>query len=105
FATGRSIDSAILPDSITRLRCDHVHDEDTAAAFDRVGDSLDILVNSAWGGYEQMVENGDFTWGRPFWEQPMHRWSSMIDAGVRAAFVASAHAARRMTKQGRGLIV
>ncbi len=105
FATGRSIDSASLPDSIARLRCDHQCDEETAAAFDRVGDPLDVLVNSAWGGYEQMVENGEFTWGRPFWEQPLHRWSAMMDAGVRAAFVASAHAARKMTKQRRGLIV
>src|SRR5579872_3991286 len=105
FATGRSIANALLPDSIERVRCDHLRDEDTAAAFQRAGESLDILVNSAWGGYEQMVENGEFTWGRPFWEQPLHRWSSMMDAGVRAAFVASGHAARRMVPQRRGLIV
>jgi NAD(P)-dependent dehydrogenase (short-subunit alcohol dehydrogenase family) len=105
FATGRTIADALLPDSITRIRCDHRNDAETAAAFDRVGDSLDILVNSAWGGYEQMVENGEFTWPRPFWEQPMHRWTSMMDAGVRAAFVASAPAARKMICQRRGLIV
>jgi NAD(P)-dependent dehydrogenase (short-subunit alcohol dehydrogenase family) len=52
-----------------------------------------------------MVENGAFTWGLPFWEQPAHRWTSMIDAGVRAAFVCSAHAARLMVPQRRGLIV
>ena len=34
-----------------------------------------------------------------------HRWSSMMDAGVRAAFFASAHAARIMIGQRRGLIV
>jgi dehydrogenase/reductase SDR family member 1 len=54
---------------------------------------LDILVNSASGGYERMTENGEFTWTLPFWQQPAHRWGSMMDAGVRSAFVASAHAA------------
>ncbi len=72
--------------------------------FSRAGD-LDVLVNSSWGGYEQMVENGEFTWGRPFWEQPMHRWQSMMDAGVRSAFVASALAAKSMAARGRGLVV
>lgn len=52
-----------------------------------------------------MVEDGSYTWPLPFWEQPAHRWSSMIDAGVRAAFVCSSHAARRMTASRRGLIV
>ena len=105
FATGRNIATATLPDTVTRLRCDHTNDEDTAAAFERAGGEIDILVNSAWGGYERMVENGQFTWTRPFWEQPMHRWSSMIDAGVRAAFVASAYAVRKMLPRRSGLIV
>ena len=108
FATGRSIDQANLPQTVIRIRCDHTDDQQTSAAFERVAQdagSLDVLVNSAWGGYERMVENGQFTWGLPFWEQPMHRWTNMIDAGVRAAFVCSSHAARIMTPKGRGLIV
>jgi NAD(P)-dependent dehydrogenase (short-subunit alcohol dehydrogenase family) len=108
FATGRSIERADLPDAIVRIPCDHLLDEETAAAFERVaseGNGLDILVNSAWGGYERMVDGGKFTWMAPFWEQPMHRWTSMMDAGVRAAFVASSHAARMMTAARRGLIV
>jgi NAD(P)-dependent dehydrogenase (short-subunit alcohol dehydrogenase family) len=108
FATGRSIDSADLPPSVVRIKCDHCRDEDTARAFQRVadaGEGIDILVNSAWGGYERMVENGQFTWGLPFWQQPSHRWSSMLDAGVRAAFFASAKAAEMMTAKRRGLIV
>jgi NAD(P)-dependent dehydrogenase (short-subunit alcohol dehydrogenase family) len=67
--------------------------------------ALDVLVNNAWGGYEKMVENGVFTWSAPFWEQPLHRWGSMMDAGVRAAFFCAARAARPMTAAGRGLIV
>jgi NAD(P)-dependent dehydrogenase (short-subunit alcohol dehydrogenase family) len=66
---------------------------------------LDILVNVAWGGYERMVEDGRFTWSAPFWKQPMWRWEAMITAGVRAAFIASQHAARRMVPARRGLIV
>ena len=77
---------------------------DESAAFERLG-GLDVLVNSAWGGYERMVEDGKFTWPLPFWEQPMHRWSSMLDAGVRAAFVASSLAAKLMIPRRRGLIV
>jgi len=105
FATGRTVASADLPGGIDRVPCDHLRDDQTAAAFARVADGLDVLVNSAWGGYEQMMEDGQFTWARPFWEQPLHRWAAMMDAGVRAAFVASSHAARIMLPQKRGLIV
>lgn len=108
FATGRSIDAADLPDAAVRLRCDHTRDDDTAAAFTRAAAEagrLDVLVNNSWGGYERMVEDGQFTWAVPFWEQAGHRWTSMMEAGVRAAFVASSHAARLMVKQRSGLIV
>jgi len=50
-------------------------------------------------------EEGQFTWPVKFWDQPEHRWSSMIDAGVRSGFVASQHAARLMVRNGRGLMV
>lgn len=108
FATGRSIAAADLPGAVVRIPCDHLNDAETTAAFDRLAaesDSLDLLVNSAWGGYERMTEEGQFTWPAPFWEQPAHRWTSMMDAGVRAAFVASAHAARIMIRRRRGCIV
>jgi NAD(P)-dependent dehydrogenase (short-subunit alcohol dehydrogenase family) len=108
FATGRSIANATLPSSIVRIPCDHTRDEETDAAFARIASStstLDLVVNAAWGGYERMMENGAFTWGLPFWEQPLHRWTGMIDAGVRAAFMVSARAARLMIPAGRGLIV
>jgi len=108
YATGRSIHSSDLPSSVVRIQCDHCLDTDTARVFRRIadaGEGLDILVNSAWGGYERMVEDGQFTWGLPFWQQPSHRWSSMMDAGVRSAFFASAQAARLMVARRRGLIV
>jgi NAD(P)-dependent dehydrogenase (short-subunit alcohol dehydrogenase family) len=108
FATGRSVAAATLPDAVIRIPCDHTHDEETDAAFARIASvtpDLDVVVNSAWGGYERMMEDGAFTWGLPFWEQPLHRWTSMMDAGVRAAFMVSARAARVMVARKRGLIV
>src|SRR5262245_45079050 len=108
FATGRTIGEASLPATVTRIPCDHTKTEQNDELFRRIAENagtLDVLVNSAWGGYERMVENGAFTWGAPFWQQPLHRWAGMIDGGVRAAFVASALAARVMVAQRRGVIV
>jgi dehydrogenase/reductase SDR family member 1 len=90
------------------LRFDHREETQTEAAFARaLGElgGLDVLVNSAWGGYENMAENGEFTWPRPFWEQPLWRWDAMFAAGVRAAYQCSRLAARAMVPQHRGLIV
>jgi NAD(P)-dependent dehydrogenase (short-subunit alcohol dehydrogenase family) len=90
------------------VRCDHPSDEETEALFARVRRDharLDVLVNSAWGGYERMVEPGAFTWPAPFWEQPLWRWDAMFDGGVRAAYAAARAAAPLMIEQGRGLIV
>jgi NAD(P)-dependent dehydrogenase (short-subunit alcohol dehydrogenase family) len=90
------------------VACDVLDDAGIERLFARLASArprLDVLVNSAWGGYEEMVEGGEFTWPRPFWEQSMQRWRSMFDVGVRAAFACSRLAARRMVAQGSGLIV
>jgi len=108
WATGRTIHAAKLPDGVIRAACDHTNDDETAGVFAKLaadGGRLDVLVNCAWGGYERMVEAGRFTWADPFFAQPAWRWDSMLGAGVRAAFVASAHAARLMLPARRGLIV
>jgi NAD(P)-dependent dehydrogenase (short-subunit alcohol dehydrogenase family) len=63
---------------------------------------LDLLVNNAWGGYEQ------HDWARfvaPFWEQPLRHWSGMFEAGVRAHLVATRLAVPLMLSNHRGLIV
>src|SRR5258708_32206716 len=52
-----------------------------------------------------MIEDGAFTWGKPFWEQPLWRWDSMFSAGVRAHYRASQLAAQTMVAHRRGLIV
>jgi len=87
------------------VRCDHSVDSDVEALFARVQqeqEQLDLLVNNAWGGYEQH----DFrTFGAPFHEQPLRHWDGMFTSGVRAAMVASRHAISMMLPQKHGLII
>jgi len=109
FITGRSApDHEHLDERITGIRCDHRVDSQVEAAFNGIiretGD-IDILVNNVWGGYERMVENGAFTWPKPFWDQPLWRWDAMFSAGVRAHYHASQLAAPVMIARRRGLIV
>lgn len=106
--TGRSVPTEGRRDGpITMLRCDHRNDAEVDAVFAQVldGGAIDILVNAVWGGYEQMVEAGEFTWPQPFWLQPLWRWDAMFAAGVRAHYRASQLAAVGMVAQRRGLIV
>src|SRR6266478_3124609 len=109
FVTGRSAhDGVTNEERISGIRCDHRVDTEVTAAFERVARAagkIDILVNNVWGGYERMVEDGAFTWGKPFWEQPLWRWDSMFSAGVRAHYHASQLAAQTMVAHRRGLIV
>ena len=109
FVTGRSLqDSAPMGERITGIRCDHRLDAEVSAAFDRVNREtagIDVLVNNVWGGYERMIEDGAFTWARPFWEQPIWRWDAMFSAGVRAHYHASQLVARSMVARRSGLIV
>jgi dehydrogenase/reductase SDR family member 1 len=109
FVTGRSApDQEHLDERITGIRCDHRLDNEVEAAFNlivRKANAIDILVNNVWGGYERMIEDGAFTWSKPFWEQPLWRWDEMFSAGVRAHYRASQLAAPTMIAQRRGLIV
>jgi len=108
FVTGRTeSDLATIGEGTIGIRCDHTVDSDVEAAFARVTQdgALDILVNNVWGGYERMVDNGEFTWMKPFWQQPLWRWDAMFTAGVRAHYQASQLAAPGMVARGRGLIV
>ena len=109
FVTGRSMqDGTSIYERITGIRCDHRLDAEVTTAFERIAretHGIDILVNNVWGGYERMVEDGAFTWTKPFWEQPLWRWDAMFSAGVRAHYHASQLAARTMVATRRGLIV
>jgi NAD(P)-dependent dehydrogenase (short-subunit alcohol dehydrogenase family) len=106
--TVRSIDQQRIDDRIKAIHCDHRDDAQVGDAFARIlreAGTLDVLVNNVWGGYERMVENGQFTWPKPFWEQPLWRWDAMFAAGVRAHYLASQLAAPQMVARGHGLIV
>ena len=109
FITGRSAPAdQRVDDRTTALRCDHRDDAQVEATLHRiVGETgtIDILVNNVWGGYEDMIERGQFTWSRPFWEQPIWRWDAMFAAGVRAHYRASQLVAPSMIARRRGLIV
>jgi len=90
------------------IQCDHRDDKQVEGAFKQIAKEskkIDILVNNAWAGYENMREGRTFTYFKPFWEQPFWRWDAMFNAGVRPAYTSSAYAARRMTKKKKGLIV
>lgn len=109
YATGRSKeDLGRIGPGVTGIHCDHRLDDQVEGIFRRILDDtggIDILVNNVWGGYERMVEDGQFTWPKPFWEQPLWRWDAMFSAGVRAHYHASILAAPSMMARSRGLIV
>ena len=109
YATGRSApEHGRIDERTTLLRCDHGVDAEVDAVFERILTdcaTIDILVNAVWGGYERMMEDGQFTWPRPFWEQPLWRWDAMFSAGVRAHYRASQLAASGMVARRAGLIV
>lgn len=109
FVTGRSAPTPVETQGrVTTLRCDHRRDDEVTATFDRIGATvgrIDVLVNGVWGGYDDMIEDGVFTWPKPFWEQPLWRWDAMFAAGVRAQYAASQVAARTMVPRRQGLIV
>jgi len=90
------------------IKCDHNNDAETKAVFEKIKKeekTLSLLVNCAWGGYEDMVENGRFTWVNKFWEQPIWRWDRIFKIGVRTIFVNSKNAVELMMPHNEGLIV
>ena len=125
YLVGRSLDQTragdgmpgTLKDALTELEssggkgetvsCDLRDDKQVEGLFERVKQEhgrLDILVNAAWAGYENMVEGGVYTWEEPFWRQPIRRWDDMFQSGLRAAYMASRQAAELMIEAGSGLI-
>jgi len=88
-------------------RADLRDDAQTEALFQRVQAEqgrLDILANSAWAGYEGLHKMTDFPFNQPFWERRLSYWDDNLFS-VRAAYIASALAARMMVRQESGLIV
>jgi NAD(P)-dependent dehydrogenase (short-subunit alcohol dehydrogenase family) len=116
YVTGRSIKEgdAALPGTIAAtaeavtqaggkgiaVACDHAKDADVQALFERVQKEqgrLDILVNNATFLHDNLIDKGGF-WTKPL--ELVH----ILDVGLRSAYVASWHAAKRMVEQNDGLI-
>lgn len=88
------------------VRVDHTNDAEIARLFERVKREqgrLDLLVNNAWGGYAD--DSPETSFDAVFWEQPVHRWDTMIQAGVRATLVTTHAALPLMLPRRSGLIV
>jgi NAD(P)-dependent dehydrogenase (short-subunit alcohol dehydrogenase family) len=88
------------------MRCDHRDLDDVRSLMDRVGQDtdghLDLLVNCAWGGYEQYDHAG---FGAPFWQHDFEaKWQGMFEAGVRPT-LATTHAAIPLMLETDGAVV
>ena len=124
YVSGRSVEAASTTDGVPgtidgtarqvtelgghgiHVRCDHTVDAQVEALFEQIRRDhgrLDLLVNNAWGGYENPACRPLPV--VPFWEQPLQQWDLMFTAGVRANVVASRLAIPLMQTQRHGLIV
>jgi NAD(P)-dependent dehydrogenase (short-subunit alcohol dehydrogenase family) len=92
------------------VRVDHTVDAEIAALFEQVQRDhgrLDLLVNNAWGGYEDYAHHGGDAsiFDAVFWEQPIERWDKMWSAGVRATLATTKAALPLFFAQREGTII
>lgn len=67
--------------------CDHANESDVESLLRRIREEqgrLDILVNNAWGGYEQERLMPAY-----FWESPLRLWDAMVERGLKAHLLAT----------------
>ena len=111
YVTGRSTVDQVAEEVTARggrgipARTDHADDAQVEALFERIereSGRLDLVVGNAWGGY---ADHDWHTFGAPLWEQPLSRWQTMFESGLRAQLTTGRLAAARMFGQGSGLIV
>src|SRR5260370_34099912 len=74
YATGRTIRENAFAENgeVISVRCDHTRDAEVEAVFRGIAaaqEHLDILVNSVWGGYENIVEYGEVILALPVVKQ------------------------------------
>ncbi|XP_070830223.1 dehydrogenase/reductase SDR family member 1 [Chaetodon trifascialis] len=85
--------------------CDSTKDKDIEELFEQIkreqNGRLDILVNNAYAGVQDIFEN----MGNKFWEVDPSIWDSINNTGLRGHYFCSVYASRLMVAQGRGLIV
>jgi len=90
------------------IRCDHGDDQQVRQAVNRIlaqSGRIDVLVNNAWAGYQEIQRTGEDNFETCFWELPPNHWDNMFHVGVRSHYIASALVAPSMVKQRSGLIV
>ena len=92
------------------VRVDHTIDAEIMDLFEQVQRDhgrLDLLVNNAWGGYEDYAYHGGDAsiFDAVFWEQPIERWDKMWIAGVRATLATTRAALPIMFTQREGIII
>lgn len=92
------------------VRVDHTLDGEIQALFERVQRErgrLDLLVNNAWGGYEDYPQHGGdpIVFDAVFWEQPIERFDKMWMAGVRATLATTRAALPLMFSHRAGLVI
>lgn len=114
IGAARAWDGSVLPGTIhdtaaavteaggvgIALRCDHADDAAVAEVFAHIGRAsgrLDILVNNATYMHPELITP------KPFWEKGLEA-STILDVGLRSAYVASWHAAQLMVPAGSGWI-
>jgi NAD(P)-dependent dehydrogenase (short-subunit alcohol dehydrogenase family) len=86
-------------------RTDHADDAQVEALFERIdreSGRLDLVVGNAWGGY---ADHDWRTFGAPVWEQPLERWTTMFESGLKSQLTTARFASARMVEQGSGLLV
>ena len=111
YVTGRSTVAETAADVSARggrgipVRTDHTDDRQVEALFGRVREEagrLDLVVANAWGGY---ADHDSRTFNAPFWEQPLSRWQTMFEAGLRLQLTTAWFAAPLLLERRHGLIV
>lgn len=92
------------PGRVVPFPCDHADDAQVEGLFERIdreAGPLDLLVNNAYSGVAEIAATAPLR----FWETGPETWDAMNRVGLRGAYVASLHAARRMVPRRSGLIV
>jgi NAD(P)-dependent dehydrogenase (short-subunit alcohol dehydrogenase family) len=87
------------------MRTDHADDAQVESLFERIAQEsvrIDVVVGNAWGGY---ADHDWRTFGASLWEQPLSRWQTMFESGLRSQLTTARFAAAHMIRQGSGLIV
>jgi NAD(P)-dependent dehydrogenase (short-subunit alcohol dehydrogenase family) len=111
YVSGRTTVDDVAADVTARggrgipVRTDHADDAQVEALFERIereSGRLDLVVGNAWGGY---ADHEWQTFGAPLWEQPLSRWQTMFESGLRNQLTTARFASGRMVAQGSGLIV